>query len=147
MKLKGIYSHRIFTQLVVFSLLISLVPTLFITTLLFYKLENMVKTELSDSYRQMTSQYMKNLEEKLTQYRYSLDVIADNTIIQETLVDETESPYIKGEQISSEVTKSLLLDRQREIRNCMLYSDIDEYPAYGNHSSWPASRTIEARFP
>ena len=78
-----------------------------------------VKTELSESYRQMTSQYIKNIDEKLTQYRYSLDVIADNTVILETLVDKTESPYIKGEQISSEVTKSLLLDRQREIRNCM----------------------------
>lgn len=126
MKWKGIYSHRIFTQLVVFTLLISLIPTLSITFFLFYKLENMVKTELSESYRQMTSQYIKNIDEKLTQYRYSLDVIADNTVILETLVDKTESPYIKGEQISSEVTKSLLLDRQREIRNCMLYSDIDE---------------------
>lgn len=135
MKWKGIYSHRIFTQLVVFTLLISLIPTLSITFFLFYKLENMVKTELSESYRQMTSQYIKNIDEKLTQYRYSLDVIADNTVILETLVDKTESPYIKGEQISSEVTKSLLLDRQREIRNCMLYSDIDEYPVYGKRAS------------
>lgn len=135
MKWKGIYSHRIFTQLVVFTLLISLIPTLSITFFLFYKLENMVKTELSESYRQMTSQYIKNIDEKLTQYQYSLDVIADNTVILETLVDKTESPYIKGEQISSEVTKSLLLDRQREIRNCMLYSDIDEYPVYGKRAS------------
>lgn len=135
MKWKGIYSHRIFTQLVVFTLLISLIPTLSITGILFYKLENMVKTELSNSYLQMTSQYIKNIDEKLTQYQYSLDVIADNTVILEALVDQTESPYIKGEQISSEVTKSLLLDRQKEIRNCMLYSDIDEYPVYGNRAS------------
>ena len=62
-------------------------------------------------------------------------MIADNTVILEALVDQTESPYIKGEQISSEVTKSLLLDRQKEIRNCMLYSDIDEYPVYGKRAS------------
>lgn len=135
MKWKGIYSHRIFTQLVVFTLLISLIPTLSITSFLFYKLENMVKTELSNSYLQMTSQYIKNIDEKLPQYQYSLDVIADNTVILEALVDQTESPYIKGEQISSEVTKSLLLDRQKEIRNCMLYSDIDEYPVYGKRAS------------
>lgn len=135
MKWKGIYSHRIFTQLVVFTLLISLIPTLSITSFLFYKLENMVKTELSNSYLQMTSQYIKNIDEKLTQYQYSLDVIADNTVILEALVNQTESPYIKGEQISSEVTKSLLLDRQKEIRNCMLYSDIDEYPVYGKRAS------------
>ena len=135
MKWKGIYSHRIFTQLVVFTLLISLIPTLSITSFLFYKLENMVKTELSNSYLQMTSQYIKNIDEKLTQYQYSLDVIADNTVILEALVDQTESPYTKGEQISSEVTKSLLLDRQKEIRNCMLYSDIDEYPVYGKRAS------------
>ena len=83
----------------------------------------------------MTSQYIKNIDEKLTQYQYSLDVIADNTVILEALVDQTESPYTKGEQISSEVTKSLLLDRQKEIRNCMLYSDIDEYPVYGKRAS------------
>ena len=135
MKWKGIYSHRIFTQLVVFTLLISLIPTLSITSFLFYKLENMVKTELSNSYLQMTSQYIKNIDENLTPYQYSLDVIADNTVILEALVDQTESPYIKGEQISSEVTKSLLLDRQKEIRNCMLYSDIDEYPVYGKRAS------------
>lgn len=135
MKWKGIYSHRIFTQFVVFTLLISLIPTLSITSFLFYKLENMVKTELSNSYLQMTSQYIKNIDEKLTQYQYSLDVIADNTVILEALVDQTESPYTKGEQISSEVTKSLLLDRQKEIRNCMLYSDIDEYPVYGKRAS------------
>lgn len=135
MKWKGIYSHRIFTQLVVFTLLISLIPTLSITSFLFYKLENMVKTELSNSYLQMTSQYIKNIDEKLTQYQYSLDVIADNTVILEALVDQTESPYTKGEQISSEVTKPLLLDRQKEIRNCMLYSDIDEYPVYGKRAS------------
>ena len=101
MKWKGIYSHRIFTQLVVFTLLISLIPTLSITSFLFYKLENMVKTELSNSYLQMTSQYIKNIDEKLTQYQYSLDVIADNTVILEALVDQTESPHTKGEQISS----------------------------------------------
>lgn len=134
-KWKGIYSHRIFTQLVVFSLLISLIPTLSITSFLFYKLENMVKTELANSYRQMTSQYMKNIDEKLTQYQYSLDVIAGNTVILENLTDKTESPYIKGEQISNEVTKCLLLDRQKEIRNCMLYSDINDAPVYGNRAS------------
>lgn len=135
MRWKGLYSHRIFTQLVVFSLLISLIPTLFITSFLFYKLENMVKTELSNSYHQMTSQYIKNVDEKLTQYQYSLDVIAGNTVILETLVNETESPYTKGKQISNEITKSLLLDRQKEIRNCMLYSDIDQCPVYGKRAS------------
>lgn len=64
----------------------------------------MVKTELSESYRQMTSQYIKNIDEKLTQYRYSLVVIADNTVFWNPGGQDRKS-LLKGEQISSEVTK------------------------------------------
>ena len=81
MKGKGIHSRSIFVQLLVFSLLASLVPTLLISIFLFYKLDSTAQTETKDYHEQITSQYMKNIEEKLQQYRNSLEVIANNTVI------------------------------------------------------------------
>ena len=128
---RWMYTHTIFTQLVVFTLVISLIPTLLITGFLFSQMESMVKRELLNSYDQMTSQYMKNLEDKLSQYRNSIEVIAGNSTILETLDNRKDNAYSKGERISGEITKSLLLDKQREIRNCMLYSSISDNPVYG----------------
>ena len=88
MKGKGIHSKSIFVQLIVFSLLTSLVPILIISIFLFYKLDNTAQTETKDYHEQITSQYMKNVEEKLQQYRNSLEVIANNTVILNTLTDE-----------------------------------------------------------
>lgn len=109
MKGKGIHSRSIFVQLLVFSLLASLVPTLLISIFLFYKLDRTAQAEVQDYHDQITSQYMKNIEEKLQQYRNSLEVIANNTVILNTLTDETLNPYDKGELVSKEVNNSLLL--------------------------------------
>lgn len=128
---KWLYTHSIFTQLVVFTLAISLVPALLITGFLFSRMESMVRRELLSSHDQMISQYMKNLEEKLSRYRNSIEVIAGNSTILETLDNRKDNAYRKGKRISGEITKSLLLDRQREIRNCMLYSSISANPVYG----------------
>lgn len=95
MKGKGIHSRSIFVQLLVFSLLASLVPTLLISIFLFYKLDRTAQAEVQDYHDQITSQYMKNIEEKLQQYRNSLEVIANNTVILNTLTDETLTPTTK----------------------------------------------------
>ena len=63
MRGKGIHSKSIFVQLIVFSLLTSLVPILIISIFLFYKLDNTAQTETKDYHEQITSQYMKNIEE------------------------------------------------------------------------------------
>ncbi len=124
MKGKGIHSRSIFVQLVVFSLLASLVPILIISIFLFYKLDSTAQAETKDYHEQITSQYMKNIEEKLQQYRNSLEVIANNTVILKTLTDETMNPYDRGEVVSQEVDNSLLLEMQSEVRNCMVYSRV-----------------------
>ena len=116
MKGKGIHSKSIFVQLIVFSLLTSLVPILIISIFLFYKLDNTAQTETKDYHEQITSQYMKNIEEKLQQYRNSLEVIANNTVILNTLTDEKLNPYDRGELVSKEVDNSLLLEMQSEVR-------------------------------
>ena len=59
MRGKGIHSKSIFVQLIVFSLLTSLVPILIISIFLFYKLDNTAQTETKNYHEQITSQYMK----------------------------------------------------------------------------------------
>ena len=144
MKGKGIHSRSIFVQLLVFSLLASLVPTLLISIFLFYKLDRTAQAEVQDYHDQITSQYMKNIEEKLQQYRNSLEVIANNTVILNTLTDETLNPYDKGEQVSKEVNNSLLLEKQSEVRNCMIYSSVQDCKIYGRRASMmqQASREV-----
>ena len=144
MKGKGIHSRSIFVQLLVFSLLVSLVPTLLISIFLFYKLDRTAQAEVQDYHDQITSQYMKNIEEKLQQYRNSLEVIANNTVILNTLTDETLNPYDKGELVSKEVNNSLLLEKQSEVRNCMIYSSVQDCKIYGRRASMmqQASREV-----
>lgn len=97
-----------------------------------------------DYHDQITSQYMKNIEEKLQQYRNSLEVIANNTVILNTLTDETLNPYDKGELVSKEVNNSLLLEKQSEVRNCMIYSSVQDCKIYGRRASMmqQASREV-----
>lgn len=144
MKGKSIHSKSIFVQLVVFSLLASLVPILIISIFLFYKLDNTAQTETRNYHEQITSQYMKNIEEKLQQYRNSLEVIANNTVILNTLTDESLNPYDRGELVSKEVDNSLLLERQSEVRNCMVYSRVQNCKVYGSRASMmqQASREV-----
>ena len=144
MKGKGIHSRSIFVQLLVFSLLASLVPTLLISIFLFYKLDRTAQAEVQDYHYQITSHYMKNIEEKLQQYRNSLEVIANNTVILNTLTDETLNPYDKGELVSKEVNNSLLLEKQSEVRNCMIYSSVQDCKIYGRRASMmqQASREV-----
>lgn len=137
MKSKKIYSYSIFKQLVSFTIVISVVPIILISGFLFQKIERLIVGDLVNSHEQITAQYMKNIEEKMLQYQNSLEFIANNTIILDTLTNSSgkSSPYMKGRDISTEVTKSLLLDRPSEIRNCMIYSKIGENPVYGNRAT------------
>lgn len=137
MKSKKIFSYSIFKQLVSFTIVISVVPIILISGFLFQKIERLIVGDLVNSHEQITAQYMKNIEEKMLQYQNSLEFIANNTIILDTLTNSSgnSSPYMKGRDISTEVTKSLLLDRPSEIRNCMIYSKIAENPVYGSRAT------------
>ena len=74
----------------------------------------------------------------------SLEVIANNTVILNTLTDETLNPYDKGELVSKEVNNSLLLEKQSEVRNCMIYSSVQDCKIYGRRASMmqQASREV-----
>ena len=62
-------------------------------------------------------------------------MIANNTVILSTLTDETLNPYDKGELVSKEVNNSLLLEKQSEVRNCMIYSSVQDCKIYGRRAS------------
>ncbi|MDF2542911.1 MAG: ypdA 10 [Herbinix sp.] len=149
-KLKKTYlsifrTKSIFTQLVLFTFIVSLVPILFISSLLFLKINNLVTKDLVDSHNQLAAQYTSNLENKFVQYSDSLKQIANNTIVLSTLMDKSDkNPYIKGNEVSIEVNKSLHLDSNNELRNCMIYSNIGNSKIYGTRAAMldGASREI-----
>ena len=135
MKLKLFYSKSIFWQSMIFSLIISLLPILIISSYLFRKLEDMVVGEMMTYHEEISSQYTKNISEKLQQYHRSLESIASNTMIVNSLENVKENPYQKGEIISDEVSKSLFLEKPSEVHNCIVYSMNENFPAYGSSAS------------
>lgn len=135
MRLKKIYSYTIFKQLVVFSLIISSIPLVVSNIMQFSRMKNMMEQEIIISHRQIVSQYMENLEEKLFQYQSRVNMIANSTLVQETLLDTEEYALSRGTRISEEVTKYLMLEQNSDVKNCMIYSVIEEIPAYGKNVS------------
>jgi two-component system, sensor histidine kinase YesM len=137
-KIKWIYKKifrkgTVFTQLVLFTAVVSIVPIIFISWILFQRISSMVTDELVNSHYQLVAQYTSNLDGKLNQYRDSLKQISNNTIILNTLLNKAveKNPYRKGNNVSIEVNKSLHFD-SKELRNCMIYSDIESSKIYGS---------------
>ncbi len=128
-----LHSGTIFTQLVLFTVIISFIPIVFVGTVLFRKISSMVTEELVNSHYQLAAQYTSNLENSFYQYKDSLKQIANNTVVLDTLLGNTnnKNPYVMGTNVSVEINKSLHLD-SAELRNCMVYSDIADNKIYGN---------------
>ena len=131
MRLRKLYEHPIFIQLVVFTVLIGIVPLILISGFVFYKMADMAREEVMDSHEQVILQYTDGVEEKLRQYQESVIQIANNTIILKTLQQEDSDAYTRGRRVSEEVVKSLLLERKTEINSCMVYSALAQNPIYG----------------
>ena len=111
MRGKGIHSKSIFVQLIVFSLLTSLVPILIISIFLFYKLDNTAQTETKDYHEQITSQYMKNIGEKV--YIKTFTAIEDTKkkeFLGELKSFDENSITIKLDD--EELNKELVIDRK-----------------------------------
>lgn len=130
--MKRIFGQTIFKQLIIFSLLISVIPVSIIFSLLFAQMEEMVASEQRVSHQQVVSQYTKVVQEKLNRYRESINFIADNTTLIEGMSLNDGNPQQQAKKISEEVVKSLLLDRPSEIWNCIVYSMDREKPMYGS---------------
>ena len=107
MKLKLFYSKSIFWQSMIFSLIISLLPILIISSYLFRKLEDMVVGEMMTYHEEISSQYTKNISEKLQQYHRSLESIASNTMIVNSLENVKENVF-SYEFISNKVSVEII---------------------------------------
>ncbi|WP_277408066.1 hypothetical protein [Lacrimispora xylanisolvens] len=83
------HSGTIFTQLVTFTAVVSIVPILFISSLMLRKISHMITEELIASHNQLVAQYTTSLESKLNQYQYSLKQLSNNTIVLNTLQGRT----------------------------------------------------------
>lgn len=129
------YSRTIFTKLVIFTIITSILPTTFLCAILFDQIKDMTEREIMESYNQFSYQYLRNIEEKLVQYENSIGFISENTIIVESIENQEEGIYRRGDKISEEVFKSLLLDNQIELRNCMVYSMKEDNPVYGTSAA------------
>lgn len=127
-----ISKQSIFRQLIMFSLLISTLPVGIIFAILFFRMENMLKKELALSHQQIMSQYRQTIEEKLNRYEESMSYIVQNTVILAVLEDEENNAHHKGVVASEEVVKSLLLESPGEIKNCLIYTLVEENPIYGS---------------
>lgn len=125
------YSRNIFRKLVLFTVVTSILPITFLCIILIEKINAMSEQEIMESYRQLSYQYIGNIEEKIEQYERSIFFISGNTKIVEALQDETGGIYKRGDIISEEVFKSLLLEGQTEMRNCIVYSMVEDNPVYG----------------
>ena len=137
----GKHPKTIFRQFLVFSLLISLVPIILASTILFKNLENTAEKELNASYKQIGLQYINNIKDKFTRLETGILVVSKNTIISEQLLSKTDSPYIKGESVSEEIFKSLLLEGRNEINNCMVYTKVKGGDIYGRSAStWEVAK-------
>lgn len=133
-------SKTIFKQFIIFSFLISVIPTFFISIILFKNLESDVENELRYSYNQIGSQYMYSIREKFTNMERSVIAISKNTIILSQLTDSTSSAYGKGKIVSEEIFKSLLFDGRNEVSNVMVYSK-DSREIYGKSvSTWDVAK-------
>lgn len=131
------HSNTIFIQLVIFTIVVSIIPVMIISTILFGKMSDLVEMTLSKSYAQSVGQYMSHINESFFKYKDSLQQIANNTIIIDELLNQGSdtNPYIKGDKVSIEVRKSLGLVGHSEFRNCMVYSNRNDAKIYGNKVS------------
>ena len=88
--------NSVFTQLVLFTITVSIVPIIFISTMLSQKISGMIYQDLVDSQSQIAFQYISERDEKLFQYRDSIDQIANNTIVLNTLMGKSEDKNRPG---------------------------------------------------
>jgi signal transduction histidine kinase len=120
-------------RLTAFALLISILPVLFVSTLLLKRMESMMERELTQSYQWLIAEHIGNVEEKLAQYKAGMQYAAQDTMILDTLAETTGDAYQQGKIISEEIFKTVLLDNRPEIRNCMIYASTDSHRIYGSH--------------
>lgn len=125
----------VFAQISIFAIVVSVLPITLLSLYMYYKFDEWMTQELVYSYEQIAEQYTSKVQEKLVQYRRSMILISNNTMIQEELLDDQKSIYERGNRISNEVFKSLYVDEKNKIGHCMVYSAEKDKLVFGNKVS------------
>ena len=131
------HSNTIFIQLVVFTLVVSIIPVSVISSLLFSQTSDSIERTLNQTYEQIVIQYMSNMNETLFKYQYRLHQIANNTVIMDELLNKGSdtNPYVKGKKVAIEISKSLGVEDYNKFRNCIVYSNVKDAKIYGDKVS------------
>lgn len=122
---------RVFHQLALLFILAGILPIAVLGIYMYNRINILAGQELTQSYELLASEYLGGIKEKLAQYETSLKFISKNTVIIELLGNKEMNSYARGGMISEELFKSLILDDQKTIRNCMIYSNQEDAPVYG----------------
>lgn len=102
-----------------------------------FRMEKMIESELQQSYGWLVREHLSHVEEKLRQYENSLLYTSRNTTILENLTGDAGDAYLRGKAISNEVFKSVPMEDHQEVRNCIVYSMVEESPGL-----WIARRDV-----
>lgn len=137
----------VFHQLALFFILAGILPIAVLGLYMYNRVNELAGQELTHSYEILASQYLGGIQEKLARYETSLKFITQNTVIVEQLGSTALNSYTRGGMISEEVSKSLILDEQSTIRNCMIYSELKNAPVYGRRVTTKDTAVREKWYP
>lgn len=133
MRLKDFFMKSIFNKLLLYSLCISLIPLIVISVIQYGRIYEKLENEVNDSHKQVISQYMQSVNEKLDMLQFQLSQISNSTIVQDMLVDKELTPLERGVNISTEVSNILALEQNSAVRSCIIYSMREDTLAYGKN--------------
>ncbi len=133
MRLKDLYLSSIFKKLLVFSMCISMIPLIVISMIQYGRIYEIMENEITNSHKQVLSQYMQNVNDKLDLLGFQLSQISNSTLVKDSLVDESLNPLERGERVSTEVKNILALDQNSAVKNCIIYSVQEDTPTYGKN--------------
>ncbi|MCR5279300.1 MAG: sensor histidine kinase [Lachnospiraceae bacterium] len=129
-------SNSIFRQLVVNSLIISIIPIALGAAIIFRIFSGMSREIARSSYEQLATQYMFDLEEKISQADVRLNHLSVDSVIIDGLTGADKvNPIVAGTNITDELTKILQLNSGISYHNCMVYSLVDSVPVYGRYAA------------
>ena len=129
---KKVSSNSIFRQLVINSLIISIIPIALGGVIIFRIFSGMARQISTASYEQVATQYMYDIEEKFTQANTRLNYLSiDSTIVAGLTGADKANPIVAGNNITEELSKILQINAGFDYHNCIVYSMVKDVPVYG----------------
>lgn len=95
-KARSRFFRSITARLTAFALLISILPVVTISSLMTFRMEKMIESELQQSYGWLVREHLSHVEEKLRQYENSLLYTSRNTTILENLTGDAGDAYVRA---------------------------------------------------